>query len=1005
MELNSQSGLPVLQFNHHNTGIIFILAGNTLPGFMLFFLRIFLLICCLAAGFNVTANTGLLPADTTNAGALYRQGDALARSGSDSAIYYYKQALSQYMAAQAWVKSVTCYNRMGSFYYHQQRFTDALDAARKALALSNHIKEPHLQVADSYAIVAEVLLYQGQLDTPLVYFEKSLAITRNVLGENNRLTARKYWSIGAIIRNNGENERSLIYFKKALDIFLRFNQKYDKDVADVYRATALSYYYLYDYEKALQYAEQAGAIYRVTEGELSILMGETYNLIGLIYAGMSKYDEALKRYQLAVTIFDTMFHGQHPYPLMFYRNIGDAYSSNGKYADAVRSYLKAVAIGERILGVVHPAVAVSYNDLAKVHITMGDYKQAYLYAEKAITANGVIPWTSPDQHHAVSRYMDIQGMINSLYYAGLTLHKINLRLGNVEGLKHGLQMYNRCDTLVDVMRKSMRGRTDKLIMSATVGALYENAIQAYIQLYDLAKQPRDLEMAFSYSEKNKALLLADALSEVKARQGGGVPEDMLELEKKLKSEQSRLESKATQQKNNSGSISDTLNDKLFAASRRYDSLLKAMEEHYPKYYRIKYRDRLASLEDIQHALEPDAAWIQYFLGDSIAYAFTITKQEVKCIPIQGVQEITRLMKDLRMSLDPLNNKVSSLEQFRRFVKHSYVLYQKIVAQPVKQLPNAKKLTIIPDGQLGYIPFEILLTAQEDSSHVHYSDLSYLLNRYRISYGYSATLLLNQQFTERKKNTDLIAFAPIYRKEAMIAQSGDGEFRSKLTSLAWNQQEAEAIAGFMNGKAFVGNDASEKYFKRNAHRYGMIHLAMHALVDDRSPMLSKLAFTESADSVEDGFLNAYELYDMDLQAQLVVLSACETGYGKLQKGEGIMSLAHAFMYAGCPSVVMSHWLADDKATARLMELFYTNLDKGLDKDEALRQAKLIYMKEADEIRQSPAFWAGFVVLGDTRPVTPASFLEQYGIYLAIGSILLIAGAIWMVRRRKVQKSTL
>jgi CHAT domain-containing protein len=168
------------------------------------------------------------------------------------------------------------------------------------------------------------------------------------------------------------------------------------------------------------------------------------------------------------------------------------------------------------------------------------------------------------------------------------------------------------------------------------------------------------------------------------------------------------------------------------------------------------------------------------------------------------------------------------------------------------------------------------------------------------------------------------------------------------------------------------------------------------------MFSKLAFAASKDSLEDGFLNAYELYNMNISAKMVVLSACETGYGKLEKGEGIMSLAHGFTYAGCPSVVMSHWVADDQATAQLMELFYKHINQGMAKDEALQKAKIDFIERADNIRQNPAFWAAFVVLGDAQPLTK-SFLERYWIRIVMLSFVALVSLIFLVKRgRKRQR---
>jgi CHAT domain-containing protein len=170
--------------------------------------------------------------------------------------------------------------------------------------------------------------------------------------------------------------------------------------------------------------------------------------------------------------------------------------------------------------------------------------------------------------------------------------------------------------------------------------------------------------------------------------------------------------------------------------------------------------------------------------------------------------------------------------------------------------------------------------------------------------------------------------------------------------------------------YMDESATENNFKRLAGNYDILHLAMHTIVDNENPMYSKLAFTQNVDSFEDGFLNTYEIYNMKYNARLAVLSSCQTGFGKLQKGEGVMSLARGFMYAGCPSIIMTLWQVSDKSGARLMKDFYRSLKKGRDKTESLRDAKLEFLKKADQLKAHPYFWSTYVVIGDATPLYPS-----------------------------------
>ena len=310
--------------------------------------------------------------------------------------------------------------------------------------------------------------------------------------------------------------------------------------------------------------------------------------------------------------------------------------------------------------------------------------------------------------------------------------------------------------------------------------------------------------------------------------------------------------------------------------------------------------------------------------------------------------------------------------------------------------NIQHLIVVPDGDLGYIPFESFLTQESDQKG--FGAQAYLLRDYQISYAYSATLLFDGFKHDRNpKHKGAISFAPSYQNKITdsLKLVALGKSRDQITNLVWNQGEAKAVTNFLSGNPFTGNIATETAFKEQAGDYSVIHLAMHALVDDRNPMYSKLIFSQEGDSLNDGFLNTYELYNMNLNAELAVLSACNTGSGKLVRGEGIMSLARGFAYAGCPSVVMSHWQVDDEATAQLMEYFYEGLSEGLSKSTALRQAQLKFLETAEPRQAHPFYWSSFVMIGEDTPVKEDSNLWLYALG---GLVLLLVVGVYMRRRK-------
>jgi CHAT domain-containing protein len=256
---------------------------------------------------------------------------------------------------------------------------------------------------------------------------------------------------------------------------------------------------------------------------------------------------------------------------------------------------------------------------------------------------------------------------------------------------------------------------------------------------------------------------------------------------------------------------------------------------------------------------------------------------------------------------------------------------------------------------------------------------------------------------QKNQTYFEGYAPSYENSQQPSSSTRDDNSqclevdlSSLPALSNNQKEVKEIAKMLFGKAYAGATATEEIFKRNASKPRIVHLAMHGFLNDCNPLLSGLAFSlESvnktpSDSVSDefdGLLYAYEIYNLKINAELAVLSACNTGSGHLEKGEGVMSLARAFKYAGCPNVVMSLWQAEDAATAQIMKDFYGQLQQGVGKDEALRQAKMNYLKNSK--LDHPYFWSAFVLIGDDKTM-PRNI--PWALYLTAGlAIAILAGA--------------
>ncbi|WP_024771317.1 CHAT domain-containing protein [Aquimarina macrocephali] len=471
-----------------------------------------------------------------------------------------------------------------------------------------------------------------------------------------------------------------------------------------------------------------------------------------------------------------------------------------------------------------------------------------------------------------------------------------------------------------------------------------------------------------------------------------MPKAILDLEQQLKSERSFCISEMIQER--SKQIVDatkitTYENILFDLDRKQDSLTWIIEKNYPKYYQLKHESKIISVAGIQKKLNENTTLLEFFVSDNSIYAFTISKKEIKVTTLHAL-ELSKDVEALRAAIIAKNTIV--------FKTISYKLYGQLIA-PVKDKIKGDQLIIVPDGSLWHLNFDVLLT-QNDLSYDP-KVLSYLLKEYAVSYASSANLLFapSKSGLQSEKRQECLAFS-FSDSEIIDAKTMSlATLRAANYDLPGTRKEIKAISDIIDGQYYFGSQAIEANFKKNASQYNILHLALHGDVDNEHPENSKLLFTKGNDTIEDSYLYSHELFAMNIPAELTVLSACNTGSGKIAQGEGIMSLGNAFQYAGTKSLLLSSWEISDQTTPELMRLFYTNLKAGMHKAKALQQAKLQYLNTANINRTDPFYWGGFYLVGDSSPIL---FKDDTMVYWVMGLgvlIILCIGVLWYQRKRR------
>ena len=561
-------------------------------------------------------------------------------------------------------------------------------------------------------------------------------------------------------------------------------------------------------------------------------------------------------------------------------------------------------------------------------------------------------------------------------------------------------------TLIDRIRISYTDFESKINITENEEIINRDAMRAALMQYSITGDQNLLEKAFMFAERSKYAILTAALHNSEAKVTSNLPSELIQKEKEVLQSiglyQHMINGENKKEEADSVRL-DRWSDKLFELKLERDRLIEKLEKNYPSYYELKYRPHVIDITGLQKHIDENEALIEYVLQDSSLYIFTITSEQVD---IQSTFVDSSFYQNLEYLLHQLYDKSilgDDKESFSGFTDVSFYLYN-ILLKPVENLIIGKDLIIIPDERLSYLPFEVLITRSPKQQKT-YNNLPYLINDNAIGYSYSATLLVDARSGKRKQGNELVTFAPSYSFTDNSNSFPDFDLnitRDSLVNLPHAHEEVSYINGLFGGKAYSDSLATESEFKSIAGKYNLIHLAMHGLMDEENPMYSKLVFAKSEDSLDDGYLNTWEIYNLDLNAQLTVLSACNTGVGKLIRGEGLMSLARGFYYAGCPSIVTTLWSINDKSSSEITMRFYDYLAEGETKIEALRKAKLDYLAQADPLMSHPRYWAAYINIGD-----PGALKSRNNSYLYILFILivltLIIGAIRYFKMHQSGKS--
>jgi len=625
---------------------------------------------------------------------------------------------------------------------------------------------------------------------------------------------------------------------------------------------------------------------------------------------------------------------------------GDIYAKQGEDRKALDQYWKALKVfKEYRQNKPHQDIAEVHGKIAELYLKQKSYLEGLGTIQKAFSSAGnKIQITDFKQNPNPIEVFSKTQLLDLLDI------KLQLLQGSCEQTRSTscqdaiFQTSHDVLKTFDLLKSEFDSKLDKQFLAKKAYPIFYRMMETVYKAYDKDPSTETLELALNIAEKNKDFVLLEALRYTQATQYGNVPKKTLEKEAQLRAEITNLEKRLF----NATEIEGVFSDALFKRKQEYYGFLDTLKTNYPKYHELKYLNRTLDLETVRKkVIDDNGTLISYTMAGDYIYVIIIndSKEDIVKLPFnEPDREVIR--KFYRLLSSP------SIKKGEKEISEiAHQLFEKILKQALTDF-DAENLTIIPDGELHYLPFDLL---QENGS--------YLLETKSISYGNSVASLLELRKKQHSKTNKMLAFAPSF--SGAVTEALDRQFGKLL----YNDDEVERIGTFYETETVLEKQATLTNFMSAASQFNILHLATHASANDEYPDYSYLAFTETKDSTESNILYIKDLYNTSLRADMVTLSACQTGIGKLQKGQGMLSLSKGFYYAGAKSLVNTLWKINDKSTVPLMEYFYEGLSKGYSKSEALRKAKLKYLETTDDdLLKHPYYWGAFVVSGDVNPIS-------------------------------------
>ena len=711
----------------------------------------------------------------------------------------------------------------------------------------------------------------------------------------------------------------------------------------------------------------------------------TYLLLSEQYLSAGNSDSALYYINLATDLDQNKSFG---YETQYQEGV--IHYSTGNSLTAERS-LQVASAKLREAGANGNKLAKCNILLGRIELDRGNNNEALLLFHSALselsdTYNDPDPYSTPE---ANSLYLDVD-VLAALQFKCRALLAMSRDDDSITNLQAAWQTIRVALEYLNSLRTGYYSAGDRAVIVENSYSIFEAALDCCAHMYGTSGDSTWIDTAFVVMEQSKALNLLDELTHKQAVSFAGIPSEMIQEESGLRAQLFELESyRKDLLKLRAPADSNVvrLEEEIRSLRQKHNLLVADFERKYPKYFEIKFNNKPISIDQIQAILNKDETLLEYFISDTSGYLLLISKNAKDLHKLTDASSLDSLAEVYHNSMTAYAATKRKAE-VTRYLQATSALHKKLIGNLARLLTPT--VIIIPDGAVGKISFCGLVDG-EFNAPSDLRSLPYLLHSHVFSYSYSADILFRLRSGNGDPGTKNIVFVPSTAKS-----HSEG-------ALVYPKEEADKFQSIAGGHLISGNSCTPQEVRQQldgADDLNVVHFATHGFAN---PIDAEESYLQLDGAAGADKLRSRDLYSMQFGCSLVYLSACETGSGKIRKGEGVMSLARAFFYAGARSLVTTLWAVDDKTSLEITGRFYQNARNRMPVDQALAKAQRDYLNGLPSdlrVYAHPVYWSANVHSGSSTSIQLAPRISKW----MIGVIALAAmlATLFLARRKKFKR---